>query len=191
MDTFRRLFSCGPIFAKKSEEEEGDAAKEVPVPPHLACVVLLPMLADAAAAALPCTVGASVHVLLDPGTATLFARAARPAVLAGAGAVGNQGGGRRPGDQRRCQRRHCRRDRGRDRGRRLAGWYASGRRGAFSSPNHAQRTPSHLTSGALPWQPTPPLSVEMRNQSFETPEEEQAVSTPPSRSADAITASLD
>ena len=31
----------------------------------------------------------------------------------------------------------------------------------------------------------------MRNQSFETPEEEQAVSTPPSRSADAITASLD
>jgi len=40
-------------------------------------------------------------------------------------------------------------------------------------------------------EPTPPLSVEMRNQSFETPEEEQAVSTPPSRSADAITASLD
>ena len=77
MDTFRRLFSCGPIFAKKSEEEEGDAAKEVPVPPHLACVALLPMLADAAAAALPCTVGASVHVLLDPGTAALFARAAR------------------------------------------------------------------------------------------------------------------
>ena len=34
MDTFRRLFSCGPIFAKKSEEEEGDAAKEVPVPLH-------------------------------------------------------------------------------------------------------------------------------------------------------------
>ena len=34
MDTFRRLFSCGPIFAKKSEEEEGDAAKEVPVPPQ-------------------------------------------------------------------------------------------------------------------------------------------------------------
>ena len=30
MDTFRRLFSCGPIFGKKTEEEEeGDAAKEV------------------------------------------------------------------------------------------------------------------------------------------------------------------
>ena len=37
MDTFRRLFSCGPIFAKKSEEEEGDAAKEVPVPPPCMC----------------------------------------------------------------------------------------------------------------------------------------------------------
>ena len=106
MDTFRRLFSCGPIFAKKTEEEEGDAAKEVPVPPQgglifdrrLARVALLPMLADAAAAALPCTVGASVPVLVGPGTATLLARAARPPVLAGAGAAGNQGGGRRPGD---------------------------------------------------------------------------------------------
>ena len=29
MDTFRRLFSCGPIFGEKTEEEEGDAAKEV------------------------------------------------------------------------------------------------------------------------------------------------------------------
>lgn len=40
METFRRLFSCGPIFAKKTEEEEGDAAKEVPLPPVLALPLL-------------------------------------------------------------------------------------------------------------------------------------------------------
>ena len=186
METFRRLFSCGPIFAKKTEEE-GDAAKEVPVSLRslhvyrsFPCSQLLPPPTPLARA-------------LDRGTATLLAQAARPSVLAGAGAAGNQGGSRRPDDQRRCERRHRRRDRGRDRGRRLAGWHASGRRGAFlaHTTRVATHLASHLTIGALPWQPTPPLTVEMRNQSFETPEEEQAVSTPPSRSADAITASLD
>ena len=183
METFRRLFSCGPIFAKKTEEEEGDAAKEVPVSLRslhvyrcFLCSQLLPPPTPLARA-------------LDRGTVTLLAQAARPPVLAGAGAAGNQGGSRRPDDQCRCERRHRRRDRGRDRGRRLAGWHASGRRGAFLA--HTTHFASHLTSGALPWQPTPPLTVEMRNQSFETPEEEQAVSTPPSRSADTITASLD
>jgi hypothetical protein len=77
MDTFRRLFSCGPIFAKKTEEEEGDAAKEVPLPPHSLHVALLPMLADADTAAAPCSVGASVPVFVDPGTATFLARAGR------------------------------------------------------------------------------------------------------------------
>ena len=108
-------------------------------------VALLSMLAYCRRRS-PCTVGTSARARAA-GTATLPALAVRSPVLAGAGATRDQGGRRRPGDQRRCQRRHRRRDRGRARGRRLAGWHASGRRGASPRP-HARAA---SIDGPDPW----------------------------------------
>ena len=119
MDTFRRLFSCGPLFAKT--EEEGEASKDVPV------------------AVPPATKEAPTQAAVDD-----------QAISAGVSAD---------------------------------------TAGAIEAAIEAAGSQVGAPAGAV--QSTPPLSVEMRNQSFETPEEEQTVSTPPNRPPDAISASLD
>lgn len=117
METLFRLFSCGPIFAAKPEEE-GTGSKDVPVPP------------------------ATKEPVEDQQISADISADTNSAIEAAIEAAGSQVG---------------------------AADAAS-----------------------------PPASVEIRTQSFETPEEEQGIlaSTPPSSSAvtrtsDTITASLD
>lgn len=111
MQTFFRLFNCGPFGGAKPEEEGG--SKDVPVPP------------------------ATKEPVEDQQVSASISADTNDVIEAAMSAAGSQVGA-------------------------------------------PEAEAEHKTTG-----------LDIRTQSFETTEEEQAVSTPPSRPADAITASLD